>query len=219
MDLLSHSFDMLMAPLEASSLRRRREALIGRAAGRVLEVGAGTGANLSHYREANLEEVTVSDVELRPAVLTRGADVGIAHHGDDGNHGTNGTRAMLRFRRTAVENLPFPDAYFDTVVSTLVFCSVTDPYEGLRQVRRVLKPGGKFLFIEHILPEHGPAQPLFNAVTPVWKHLAGGCHLNRRTVRFIRESGFLIEEMRYFANGAFVEGIAEKPVDVEPVLL
>ncbi len=212
MDLLSHSFDMLMAPLEASSLRRRREALVGRAAGRVLEVGAGTGANLSHYRESNLEEVTVSDVELRPAILTRGA-------GGNGSNGSNGTATMVRFRRTAVENLPFPDAYFDTVVSTLVFCSVSDPHEGLRQVRRVLKPGGKFIFIEHILPEHGLGRPLFNAVTPVWKHIAGGCHLNRQTVRFIRESGFLIEEMRYFANGAFVQGIAEKPADGEPVVL
>lgn len=197
MDLVSHSFDALMTPLEASSLRVRREALIGRAAGRILEVGAGTGANLPHYRDEQLEEITITDVNLRPAILVR----------------ADGRPTPVRFRQSGVEDLPFEDDSFDMVISTLVFCSVEDPEEGMRQLRRVLKPGGKFYFIEHILPEYGPARPIFNAVTPVWKHIAGGCHLNRPTVHTIREAGFLIEEMHYFANGAFVEGIAENPAN------
>jgi ubiquinone/menaquinone biosynthesis C-methylase UbiE len=189
-----------MAPLEASGLSHRREELLGRARGRILEVGAGTGANIPHYHGDGVDEVTISDVVLRPAILTR-------------EHHWPGT---IRYRQTAVEDLPFADDYFDVVVSTLVFCSVGDPLAGLAQVRRVLKPGGKFHFIEHILPEHGFARPLFHAITPVWKRIAGGCHLNRQTVSTIRQTGFLIEEMSYFGNGAFVHGIAEKPHTAPP---
>ena len=199
MDLVSHSFDALMAPLEARALQWRREELISRASGRVLEVGAGTGANLKHYSRDAVQEITISDVVLRPAILHRGEE----------------TPQTIRFRRTGVEELPFSSEYFDVVVSTLVFCSVADPEEGMRQVYRVLKPGGVFLFVEHILPHDGFARPLFNAVTPVWKHIAGGCHLNRETVWTVRNAGFLIDEMRYFGNGAFVHGVAEKPLNKE----
>ncbi|NBC29998.1 MAG: methyltransferase domain-containing protein [Spirochaetes bacterium] len=195
MDLASHAFDTVMAPLEASGLRERREELVRRAGGRVLEVGAGTGANLPHYDEDGVNEITISDVVLRPAIFFRASQWVTA----------------TRYRRTAVEDLPFAGEYFDAVVSTLVFCSVRDPVEGLSQVHRVLKPGGKFYFIEHILPEHGFARPLFHAITPMWKRIAGGCHLNRQTVQTIRDTGFLIEEMHYFGNGAFVHGVAEKP--------
>jgi ubiquinone/menaquinone biosynthesis C-methylase UbiE len=86
----------------------------------------------------------------------------------------------------------------------------------MEQVRRVLKPGGTFLFVEHILPADGIARPLFNAVTPVWKRIAGGCHLNRETLSTIRDSGLHIDELQYFAGSTFAYGSATKPGTPEP---
>jgi len=96
-------------------------------------------------------------------------------------------------RRVAAraEALPYPDASFDTVVATLVLCTVGDPHASLREVRRVLKPGGLLLVFEHVRLENPLLAGLQAALTPAWKHLAGGCHLDRDTLRLVREAGFV----------------------------
>jgi ubiquinone/menaquinone biosynthesis C-methylase UbiE len=107
-----------------------------------------------------------------------------------------------------VQKLPFEDGSFDTVVATLLFCSVADPMAGLRELRRVLKPGGSYLFIEHVRPRGRSFAGLADLATPLWRRIAGGCHLNRDTEAAIREAGFSIDHGCDYARGVFVGGIA-----------
>lgn len=118
----------------------------------------------------------------------------------------------MRVSRADVHKLPFPDLHFDTVVATLVFCSVRDPAAGMKELFRVLRPGGSFCFMEHGLPENRPRLRHFLKVaTPSWKWVADGCHLNRQPIETIRETGFLVWEKDYFYRGVFVMGTASKP--------
>ncbi len=190
-------FDACMAPLERAGLALRRRELLQRASGRVLEIGVGSGANLPFFRRADIRAYTGLDLEI-------------------------GERTRRRVRRrfpesklvsASVEQLPFEDGSFDTVVFTLVFCSVDDPEKGLAEVRRVLAPGGTVLFMEHVAPQHRPWRPLFHVATPAWRRIASGCRLNRDTVNALKRAGFLVEVRERF-NGVFVSGVADCCVDV-----
>lgn len=161
-------------------LGRFRPVVAGEATGAVLEIGAGTGANFSYYRQA--EKIVA--VEPDPFMLRR-AVKRARHLGLD-----------IEFRQAVAEALPFPDASFDAVVATLVFCTVTDPARALAEVGRVLKPGGTFRFIEHVRVEGGVAAGMQDVLTPVWKRVGAGCHLNRRTVDAVEAAGFEIVEMK-----------------------
>ena len=196
MEFGSVLFDAFMAPLERAGLALRRRDLVQRASGRVLEIGVGSGANLAFFRRTGIRSYTGLDLEI-------------------------GERTGRRIRRrfpdaqlvvASVEELPFPEASFDTVVFTLVFCSVDDPEKGLAEVRRVLAPGGTVLFLEHVAPLHRPWRPLFDAATPAWRRMAGGCRLNRETVATLKRAGFLVEVRERF-NGVFVTGVAACCVD------
>jgi SAM-dependent methyltransferase len=101
----------------------------------------------------------------------------------------------IELRRAAVENLPFEDASFDTVVSTLVFCSVNDPAQGLRELKRVLKPGGSLRFVEHVRADGWTAR-VQDAMVPLWSWLGAGCHPNRRTLDTIKAAGFEVADVR-----------------------
>lgn len=159
----------------------RRARLLAGARGAVLEVGGGTGANLPHYR--NVERVTVSEPDpfmrerLRPKLETARVPVGISEAG--------------------AQALEFPDGSFDTVVSTLVLCTVPDQVSALDEIRRVLNPGGRLLFIEHVRAEDSTAR-WQDRVEPLWGRLFGGCHPNRDTVAAIEAAGFEIETFERF---------------------
>ena len=197
-------YDLFMSPLERHALRGMREWLVPQAKGKVLEIGTGTGANLPFYAMDKISSLMLTDIDARPELLRR------------------------RFRRNPVwtlrknnvdvisadtEALPFADGSFDTVISTLVFCSVPDPEGGLQEIRRVLRFGGTFLFIEHVLPGHPWLAAFFQHLTPAWRRIASGCHLNRSTVKTIEAAGFSMRVLRFGRWDIFVAGCAEKLIN------
>lgn len=173
-------YDFLVAPMERMmGLARGRAWVFGRAAeGRVLEVGAGTGKNLAYYPEGAVVVAT----DLSPGMLARAVK-------------KSGHRpGVVRFVVTDAEDLAFKEGAFDCVVVTCVFCCVPDPVRGLREVRRVLRQGGKVVLLEHMRPE-GLLGKLFDLLDPVVSRLMGP-HINRRTLDNVRTAGLVVEEER-----------------------
>lgn len=168
--LMPWLYDSVMAPL--APLRRR---VVPRASGRVLEIGSGTGLNFAHY----------------PTTIA--ALVALDPEPDFGRRAERRARDRafaVQFERAEAEQLPFADASFDTVVATFVLCSVREPARALAEIRRVLRPGGLLLFAEHVRAG-GPVEArLQDALTPAWRALAGGCHLNRATPALLAAAGF-----------------------------
>jgi SAM-dependent methyltransferase len=102
----------------------------------------------------------------------------------------------VEFLHRQADRVPLPDGSVDTAVSTWTLCSIADPLSALREVRRVLTPGGVLVFIEHGLSPDAAVQTWQNRLTPIWRRIAGGCHLNRRIGGLIESAGFRIEELR-----------------------
>jgi ubiquinone/menaquinone biosynthesis C-methylase UbiE len=173
-------YDLLNAPAERGFLREVREDVIGGAAGRVLEIGCGTGASFPYYREVVTELVAT---EPDPYMLERARRR--AHQ--LGRH--------VDIRQAPAEALPFDARSFDTVVSTLVLCTVRDPARALAEVKRVLTPEGEFRFYEHVRYPHAFGAFWQDLVTPVWHRVFAGCHPNRDIVGLIRAAGFGITQL------------------------
>jgi len=189
-----------MYPLEAVALSRRRRVRMRGVSGRVLEIGAGTGVNLSHYSFSKIDQLHLSDLTLTNSVQTRvppSVPTGVLTHGTE-----------IFYHEVDVQSLPFDDAVFDHVVCTLVFCSVPDPARGLAEIRRVLKPDGGLVFMEHVKPDTGILRQAVNVLNPAWRSFNGECNLNRDTLSEMRRAGFTIEEVRRGGRGLFVDGIA-----------
>jgi ubiquinone/menaquinone biosynthesis C-methylase UbiE len=170
------------APAERAGLADRRRRLLAAASGRVLEVGGGTGANLAHY-PAGLDQVAVlePDGAMRERLLQKVAAV----------------TTPVEVHDAGIEEGTFPDASFDTVVSTLTLCSVPDLQRALASMRRLLKPGGRLLFIEHVRAPglKGVAQ---RASAPVWTRMAAGCHPDRDILAAMRAQGFTVTDCDRF---------------------
>jgi SAM-dependent methyltransferase len=140
----------------------RRE-LLATASGRVLEIGAGTGLNLPHYPDGIELVLTEPEAPMARRLERRGSMVVPA----------------------SAEALPFDDASFDTAISTLVLCTVADPARAVSELARVLRPGGRLLFIEHVRGEGGLARWQDRLDRP-WRHIGNGCHANRDTLALLR---------------------------------
>jgi ubiquinone/menaquinone biosynthesis C-methylase UbiE len=168
-----------------------RARVAGEATGRVLEIGAGTGFNFPHYRE----DADVVATEPDPFMVERARP--------------RAEEYDIDLSAAPAERLPFPDASFDTVVSTGVFCSVDDPMRALAEVRRVLQPGGTLRFSEHVRASR-PARRLMQRTLDPVHRLVFRCHIGRDTLRFMRETGFEIEELDQLRY-ADVVGVARKP--------
>jgi ubiquinone/menaquinone biosynthesis C-methylase UbiE len=162
---------------ETKFMSKHRPHIVGEAEGRVLEVGAGTGASFPYYPPAAQVVATEPDQYMLEHAQKHLAELGAGN---------------IELRQASVEELPFEDSSFDTVVSTLVFCSVDDPVRGMAEVRRVLKPGGTFRFVEHVRADIGWQGRVQDAITPVWSWLGAGCHPNRRTLGTIEDAGFQV---------------------------
>src|SRR5262245_2019421 len=178
--LFATLYDRLTASVEAAGLRARREQLVSGAAGRVLEIGAGTGANLQFYSSA-VEGLTLAEPE---APMKRKLEQRILEQ-----------RRVAEVVQAPAEKLPFADGQFDTVVSTLVLCTVTDLAQALRELRRVLKPGGRMLFIEHVRSDDAGLAKWQDRLNGFNKIVAHGCNCNRATVDAIRGAGFTITSL------------------------
>jgi len=168
------AYDAMMALAEWTGLSRWRRWVTAGARGRTLEVGCGTGRNLPLYPPG------VRAIGLDPAWENLVAARRRAPH--------------TPLVRASAEASPFRDGAFDTVVSSLVFCSVPDPMRGLAEVKRVLAPGGSLRMIEHVRSTRYLGARLQDLVQPGWTWLAGGCHPNRDTERNVEAAGFHIEE-------------------------
>ena len=173
-------YDRMMAPAERSFMRRIRQEIVGGATGRVLEVGAGTGASFPYYGDA-VSELIATDPD--PYMLERVKKRARQAH------------RPIELKQAPAEELPFADASFDTVVSTLVLCSVRDPAKALSEIRRVLKPEGQFRFYEHVRYDHAFGAFWQDLITPIWRWFGAGCHPNRDTARSIEEAGFMIQNL------------------------
>ena len=180
--LLAAIYDRMMKETERAGLGDWRRALLASAEGDVLEIGAGTGANLPYYGDTT-ERLVLA--EPSPFMRRKLRDKLDASGGE-----------AVELVGGAAEELPFADGTFDTVVSTLVLCSVNDQERALQELRRVLRPGGLLLFIEHVAAEESSGRYRWQRrVEPVWKRFAGNCHLTRVTDRAIAEAGFEIEDI------------------------
>jgi ubiquinone/menaquinone biosynthesis C-methylase UbiE len=172
-------YDRMTAAQEREGLAARRRELLANARGRVLEVGAGTGINLEYYA-AEIEELVL--VEPEPAMV-RKLERRVREVGRD-----------ARIEESGAEALPFPDDSFDAVVCTLVLCSVDDPRRALDELRRVLRPGGSFFFLEHVRSDDPRTARLQNRVNPIWHFVANGCNCNRPTLALI-EGSFAVDQV------------------------
>ncbi|HEX9642348.1 MAG TPA: class I SAM-dependent methyltransferase [Candidatus Krumholzibacteria bacterium] len=174
-----------------------RPRIAGEAHGRVLEIGAGTGANFPYYPA----DARVVATEPDPFMLKRAekklAELAVTN---------------IEIRQSSADELPFEEASFDHVVSTLVLCSVPEQSRALGELRRVLRPTGSFRFLEHVRNDDSRVWgTIQDAITPVWRQLGAGCHPNRRTRQAIEEAGFELEwlEKTRIAPGTFaVYGVA-----------
>jgi SAM-dependent methyltransferase len=185
---------------EAAGLAERRERLLAGARGRVLEIGAGTGVNLGHYPASGVSGLVAlePDGAMRRRLLPRLASSGIS----------------FEVEQAGIDDARFEDGSFDTIVSTLVLCTVPDLDSAAHQIRRWLAPDGQLLFLEHVHSAglRGRAQQVVN---PLWRLLVGGCHLNRDTLAALRRAGLFVTDCERFplpAGGPLltscVQGIA-----------
>ncbi|MEZ0284011.1 MAG: class I SAM-dependent methyltransferase [Thermoleophilia bacterium] len=172
-------YDLLGRRAERGPLGARRRELLREASGRVLELGAGTGANLPHYPALAELTLTEPDAAMRRRLAPRAA----------------GAPFPVELLDAPAEDLPVADATIDIVVSTLVLCSVDDPPRALAEARRVLRPGGRLLFLEHVRAE-GRAARWQDRLDPASRRLCAGCHPNRDTVAAIRRAGFAVTALR-----------------------
>ncbi|MBX5468431.1 MAG: methyltransferase domain-containing protein [Thermoleophilaceae bacterium] len=171
-------YDRLQARAESAGVREMRKGLLSQASGRTLEVGAGTGLNLDHYGPA-VGELVLAEPSPHMARRLR-AKVSAA-----------GRAAEVV--EAPAERLPFPDESFDTVVVTLVLCTVPDQAAALAEIARVLRPDGRLLFLEHVRSEDPRIARWQDRVERPWRFLAAGCHPNRDTLAAIEASPLRVE--------------------------
>lgn len=173
--LSARTYDPCLWPAERAGMAERRRSLLAHARGAVLEIGAGTGLNLAHYPDGldrlvlcEPEKQMAKRLERRAARLRKAAEV----------------------VRAPAEALPFDGQTFDTVVSTLVLCTVADPEASLDEIARVLRPGGALLFLEHVRSHHPRLARWQDRLQRPWQSFADGCQCNRRTLERLRRRGY-----------------------------
>jgi len=162
-------------------INRQRMKIVPAAEGRVLELGIGMGLNLRHYDPAKVSEVLGVDPAAELRTMAEAAE--------------RDPKLKVRVEDGKAESLPFDDASFDTIVCTFTLCSVCTPALALAEAKRVLKPGGRFLFCEHGLSPDADVAKWQRRVDPVWKRLFGGCHLSRPVSGGLEAAGFKVERL------------------------
>lgn len=178
-------YDRVMHVAERAGLGERREQLLRRARGRVLEIGGGTGLSLAHYPvrlDDPVERVDVvePDAAMRRKLVPRAVDAPV----------------LVKVHAGGVDD-PFPEPPYDTIVSCLALCTVPDLDRAVARLREALAPGGRLLFLEHVRSP-GWWGSVQHAVTPVWTRVAPGCHLDRDVLGSLRAGGLLVTDVDHF---------------------
>jgi ubiquinone/menaquinone biosynthesis C-methylase UbiE len=176
-------YDSLLAKSEEACLTEWRSELVKHVHGNVLEIGAGTGANILFYPKNGIE-LTLSepDKHMRTQLEEKVKDEGLDH---------------VTISSHTIEENHKPDATFDCVVSTLVCCSVPNLASAFSEIKRILKPDGYFIFLEHVGAEKGTRRRRWqNRLTPLWCKISGNCHLNRETEIAFKNAGFTFKEIK-----------------------
>ncbi len=191
-------------PQDRKKLAPKRSFIVGGAAGRVLEVGAGTGANLRYYNWSKVDSLEITDPD----------HFMLAHLRQKLDALPPEVRTRVHAQEVPAEQLPFDDASFDVVVVTLVLCTVLDPARSIAELYRVLKPGGELRIFEHVRAQ-GFWATLQRWVQPVYGWLAGNCRLDRATEQALRDGGFEVQVTEHLSLGgplwpAFV-ALAKRP--------
>ncbi len=199
-DRIAGIYDRLERPLETRCFQQWRTMLWERVQGpRVLEIGVGTGKNMPFYHKG----WQITAIDLSPRML------------EQAKRRAEREYVEVDLRLGDAQALPFVDASFDTVIATFVFCSVPDPVQGLREVARVLVPGGQLLLLEHVLSRNVILRPLMQLANPMMVRMSGA-NMNRETVKNVERAGFAIQHVDDLWGDIvkFIE--AEKPL-LKPV--
>ena len=195
--IFAAGYDRVMAGTEKATFGAHREALLRDVRGRVLEIGGGTGANLQYYGDG-VEELVVTEPEEPMARRLEGKLEGLSF--------------PVRVVRAPAEELPFEDASFDYVVSTLVLCTVNDPQRALAQARRLLKPGGKLVFMEHVRSDDPKLARWQDRLHGLQHAIGHGCNCNRDTLANIKSSGFSVASVEH-------DRVKKAPPIVRPLIV
>lgn len=179
--MFSAFYDRAFEATEEAGLREMRRELLRQARGRVLELGAGTGLNLELYPREGLDSLTLTEPD--PHMFRQ-----LRQRATEGCPGADLVQA-------GAEKPPFGDNSFDTVVVTLVLCTVPDQPAALREISRVLAPDGQLLFLEHVRSDHADLAKWQDRLEKPWRFLGDGCHCNRDTVAGMRAAGFELTEL------------------------
>ncbi|AIF43052.1 class I SAM-dependent methyltransferase [Virgibacillus sp. SK37] len=186
--LFARVYDPIMKPLEKMKFNHIRRALLANASGNVLEIGSGTGVNFPYYKQ--VERVDAIEPNLQ---MIQQAKKNIAS-----------ANVPITMHQAEAEQLPFEKNVFDSVVSTLVFCTIPDPLQALEEIRRVSKPGAPLLFFEHVRMEQPLLAHAQDMLTPAWKKVCDGCHLNRDIVSFLGQAGLEVDRINRYYKGLFL---------------
>ncbi|HWN72261.1 MAG TPA: class I SAM-dependent methyltransferase [Solirubrobacterales bacterium] len=180
--MFSAAYDRGFKASEEAGLRQMRRELLAQARGRVLELGAGTGLNLDLYPEG-IESLVLSEPDPHMTKQLR--------------RKLSESSRQAEIVEAPAEKLPFDDSSFDAVAVTLVLCTVPDPAAALSEVKRVLKPGGQLLFLEHVRSRSPELAKWQDRLERPWRFLADGCHCNRDTVSAISAAGFDLDDVEH----------------------
>lgn len=178
--LFAAVYDRMTASAEEAGLAEMRARVLAKAQGATLELGAGTGANLRHYPDAVTELVLTEPSEHMARRL---------------REKVSADRRTAQVVVAPAEQLPFEDGHFDTVVGTLVLCTADDLAAALREAARVLRPGGRLLFLEHVRADEPGLARWQDRLEGVWGYMAAGCHPNRDTLAAIEAAGLTVDEL------------------------
>lgn len=167
--------------MRSRELRPYRERVISHAMGRVLEVGLGSGLNLPFYG-SRVQEILGLEPSARLAAMAQRA--------------VGQSKAPVTFVASSAETIPIENETIDTIVTTWTLCSIPDAARALAEMRRVLKPTGQLLFVEHGLAPEDTVRKWQHRLTPIWKKIGGGCHLDRPIGKLIEDAGFRMRELQ-----------------------